>query len=513
VAGPRVIAFEPFREWAAFLPRVLPRGHCLRDADQQKVCERSQHPAAVYEEVVPLVPTEAALVRLFPQPFQVLPGQLAAFTEAIENKLKKKDFDFRGIHFPTGYDFRTVLEGTVVFAGATFEGPVAFSPVTFEGKADFSKAIFKGSADFSGAIFMGVADFEDAIFHERAFFSYFASEGHHFSTAFGEGAYFIGTTFEAEADFSEAFFDKAATFSRAFPRKSFFEGAYVEEANFGGRADFSGATFKESADFDYATFQDLSDFTGTTFKEEGKFWSLQTSPQIFLSFQGAVIKKPERFSFHSTYLRPSWFVDVDAQKFDFSDVEWFRLPNGEELTLEKEIEALEAQDHKRPSSLRKLQKACRQLMNNAEENRDYPTANEFHYWSMELARKEAMVVAREEGLREGLKRFGLIDALYGALSGYGERPRRAFLVLAGMGTLFAIFYVLVAGSIEHVGQAFLYSLAAMVRLTGVPAMAPLTKPLQPSEPGLFQFLVTAEGILGPLQIALLALAVRRKVMR
>ena len=200
-------------------------------------------------------------------------------------------------------------------------------------------------------------------------------------------------------------------------------------------------------------------------------------------------------------MRPSWFVDVDAQKFDFSDVEWFRLPDGDELTLEKEIEALEAWDHKRPSSLRKLQKACRQLMNNAEENRDYPTANEFHYWSMELLRKES------------LRRLGLVGTIYWLLSGYGERPRRAFLVLAGMGTLFAILYVMVAGSIEHVGHAFLYSLAAMVRLTGVPAMAPLTKLLQPSEPGLFQLLVTAEGILGPLQIALLALAVRRKVMR
>ena len=36
---------------------------------------------------------------------------------------------------------------------------------------------------------------------------------------------------------------------------------------------------------------------------------------------------------------------------------------------------------------------------------------------------------------------------------------------------------------------------------------------KPEEPGLFQFLVGLEGILGPLQIALLALAIRRKVMR
>jgi hypothetical protein len=139
-------------------------------------------------------------------------------------------------------------------------------------------------------------------------------------------------------------------------------------------------------------------------------------------------------------------------------------------------------------------------MDDAEENRDYATANEFHYWSMELLRKE------------GWRELGLIGTLYWALSGYGERPRRAFLVLVGIWAFFALLYM-VAGSIEHVGQPFLYSLAAMVRLTDVPAMTSLTKQLQPSEPGLFQLLVTTEGTLGPLQIALLALAVRRKVMR
>jgi hypothetical protein len=247
-----------------------------------------------------------------------------------------------------------------------------------------------------------------------------------------------------------------------------------------------------------------------TFQEGANFWSLQTSPtQTRLIFRAAVIDKAERFSFHSTNLRPSWFLDVDAEIFDFSDVEWFRLPNGKKLTLEKEIEFLDGlrrtpsyEQVSARSNLRRLQRACRKLMNNAEENRDYPTANEFHYWSMELLRKEGW-----------WRRLGLIGTLYWLLSGYGERPRRAFLVLVGMWTLFAILYVMVAGSMEHVGQAFLYSLAAMVRLTGVPAMAPLTKLLQPSEPGLFQFLVTAEGILGPLQIALLALAVRRRVMR
>jgi hypothetical protein len=58
--------------------------------------------------------------------------------------------------------------------------------------------------------------------------------------------------------------------------------------------------------------------------------------------------------------------------------------------------------------------------------------------------------------------------------------------------------------IEHAWNALVYSLAAIARLNPEP---------KPSAPGVFQLLVTAEGLLGPLQIALLALAVRRKVMR
>jgi hypothetical protein len=121
--------------------------------------------------------------------------------------------------------------------------------------------------------------------------------------------------------------------------------------------------------------------------------------------------------------------------------------------------------------------------------------------------------ATEEG-----RGFGLVATLYWALSGYGERPRRAFGVLVGIWLAFAVLYVLLANAapfwvfsasdvwqiIRYIGQAAVYSLAALARLTPEP---------KPEEPGWFQTLVTVEGILGPLQIALVLLAVRRTVMR
>ena len=78
-------------------------------------------------------------------------------------------------------------------------------------------------------------------------------------------------------------------------------------------------------------------------------------------------------------------------------------------------------------------------------------------------------------------------------------------LLVALWAAFAALYMLLGPpELQHVGQAVVYSLLALARLNPEP---------KPEAPGLFQFLVGLEGILGPLQIALLALAIRRKVMR
>jgi hypothetical protein len=253
--------------------------------------------------------------------------------------------------------------------------------------------------------------------------------------AFSKEASFEGATFSSEADF------RGATFR---------ERAHFVGATFSGKAHFGGATFSGQAFFRGATFSSDTYFADATFKENARFYSTKTFPRTALNFGGSTIEKPERISFHTTYSRPSWFVDVDAQKFDFSDVEWFKIPDAskpdadelQRLTLEHEIEKL-VRPHTaerrglsdkdvqtlRKQSLRRLTKSCRRLMNNAEENRDYPTANELHYWSMEAQRKE------------GWSRLGLIATLYWVLSGYGERPLRAFGVLVGIWLTFAALYL------------------------------------------------------------------------
>jgi hypothetical protein len=193
-------------------------------------------------------------------------------------------------------------------------------------------------------------------------------------------------------------------------------------------------------------------------------------------------------------LHPGWFINADVRKVNFTDVEWYGIL-GAKGTLDRELSALEEhlEEDKVEARHTLLAQACRRLLTNAEENREYPLANEFHYWSMDALRKK------------GWRSLGLVGTLYWGLSGYGVRAARAFLVLVGICAAFAALYMIFGPpKLEDLGQALVYSLGAVARLNPEP---------RPTEPGVFQFLVIVEGLLGPLQIALLALAIRRKVMR
>jgi hypothetical protein len=253
-------------------------------------------------------------------------------------------------------------------------------------------------------------------------------------------------------------------------------------------------------------------------------------------------------------LHPGWFINADVRKVDFTDVKWYGMPGGPAGTVDEEIDALEQRGIEAPHTL--LAQACRRLSANAEENSEYPLANEFYYWSMNALRLGSWSVLYEALLKEevrrdikegkqrdvkfkdlrphaldvrallrtgtwhhirGRRRFGLVNSLYWALSGYRVRARRALGVLLTIAVVFAVLYMIVGDpslrvlpivgiweALADAGQALMYSLGVMARLSPEPI---------PKEMGMLQILVTVEGILGPLQIALLALAVRRKVMR
>jgi uncharacterized protein YjbI with pentapeptide repeats len=478
------------------------------------------------------------------------PGQekVDEFRQALDSKLAQRNYDFGGTFFPdNALQLQEIaLHEDATFRGATFAGGAHFFRVTFNGHTDFSRTTFAGDTNFANSTFNGErtdfssarfsgehTDFSGAVFNTKS--THFArahssSKSTHFSrtTFSGERTEFVNAKFSGErADFGEAEFSgKRTEFGGAefggvqlsFSQAKFgSEGTHFFGAKFGTidtnfsnarfsgeRTDFREAEFGSTITyFREANFTNEVNFFGAAFREKVAFWGSKANTvfgsRALVWFHSCRIDKPELLTFNTVLLHPGWFIHADVRKVDFTDVKWFGLPGGPEGKLADELHVLrESGEVDSPHTL--LSQACRRLSTNAEENREYPLANEFHYWSMEALRKQSW------------RSLGLVRTLYWALSGYGVRAARAFWVLVGIWAAFATLYVLVGPSefkdfgqgISYLWQAAVYSLLALVRLNPEPT---------PEEPGLFQFLVGLEGILGPLQIALLALAIRRKVMR
>ncbi len=413
------------------------------------------------------------------------------------------------------------------YSGTSFGGNAYFSGVEFPREAEFSRATFCGETHFWSVTFHQNAEFYDTRFFGPAYFNENAKflAGANFTEAkFTEGgrAGFVQAEFADTVAFDNAVLDDAsfgsasfkevrfahATFGSAdFSNTTFDEMVNFEETTW-RRADFREAKFCGDTNFNKTTFENRVRFSETIFTGRVRFFGTETNrmfnPDTFVDFRDVRVHQPEQLTFHTVLLRPNWLVNAEVRNANFINVTWHGLPSRVKGSLDDEIGALQRRRVDSPHSL--LAETCRDLYANYEEKRDYRTAGEFHYWSMDALRKES------------LRRFGFIRTLYGLLSGYGERPGQAFGVLVAIWLIFAaLYFLLVEASpfwvssasdvwqgIDYARQAMVYSLSALVRLNPRP---------QSDELDWFQTLVIIEGILGPLQIALFALAVRRKVMR
>src|ERR1700754_1579011 len=256
---------------------------------------------------------------------------------------------------------------------------------------------FPAKSNLSYFKFSRPVDFTQATFCTDAFF---------FEVVFTEDVSFEGTIFKAAAHFGEATFRGFANFA---------------SAKFGAKVDFSETSFGGHASFNGAVFEDH-----VVFSSKPEPASIQT---LSLSLQFARIEKPEHFSFHTLTLTPDCFVNVDARKFEFTNVEWPERKTRDEITN------LRWSNVRAPH--RMLAIACRQLAVNAEENHRYEEASRFRYTAMDARRIEHW-----QGF--DLRR---LSWWYWFASGYGERiGRAAFMLLFFVFLLPALLYM-------HVGFA------------------------------------------------------------
>jgi len=471
----------------------------------------------------------------------------ADFQQALQRKLANEDFDFRGVWFPDKIGFNIFFFKAearfnyAVFNDKAYFRSVHFSSDIFLAWADFSHATFRAEADFSHADFRVFTDFSHADFRKHTDFSHatFSRKAHFSDTVFRAEAVFQSATFVAEVDFCSTTFNENANFTYSkfggtteFRRSTFDKRADFDSANFsqdvnftdvtfGAEANFYSTTFDANADFYSATlsgdvnfinaaFSKKAGFSRATFRAYVKFAASKIRPvfgdQASLDFQFARIEELDRISFHTLILLPHWFVNADARKFSFTNVEW-------NYDLNRDIEDLAAR--RVGPSHRLLAVAYRQLALNAEENHRYEEASKFRYMAMETRRLESW---------RGFAPWRL-SWWYWLASGYGERVWQAFFVLLGILLLSALLYNqvgfarwepkvasesdLVAAKRDEVGTPMKFSRALMYSLAVMTLQKPEPRPATTAA----QTVVILETILGPVQAALLALAIRRKFMR
>ncbi|MGH9753889.1 MAG: pentapeptide repeat-containing protein [Blastocatellia bacterium] len=416
--------------------------------------------------------------------------KIVAFRIALKRKLDAEDLDFRGLWFPEKAGFEGVQFGpNADFHGASFSAGADFSGAGFGGSADFSGASFNADAHFGGASFSGEAFFRKARFNAHADFN---------AASFRGRTSFYQARFSRHTDFYRASFSADATFYEA----SFDADSYFKRVSFSASVDFTRSRINAKVDFSSATFAGYLRFAGD--KDHQVF-----GEHSYLNLQHARVEKPERGSFHTLKLSPHWFVNVDARKFEFVNVDWADNLKG----LKQEVETLRPLVSSAPHRL--LSIAYRQLAVNAEENHRYGEAADFRYGSMDLRRLERP--------RDG-KGLQVLHWLYWMASGYGERVTRAVVVLAVLWLVFAGLYTrtgferktfpdntekTIVLQEDEVGRPLPFKRALIYSFAVMSLQKPEPKPLTNAA----HSFVIVETILGPIQAALLALAIRRRFMR
>jgi hypothetical protein len=476
----------------------------------------------------------------FPQP-----DKQDEFELALSKKLSQKNYQFYGTWFPQSVEFSShefsawanfewvTFNADANFDAAKFLDNCVFIAATFKGKASFSRALFSKSKhhDFStsfyAATFEGEADFKNAEFKtkvefERSRFLAGASSSTDISLGLSATPSFAYAKFFDEASFTRVSFgdpDKAGLQgSMSFIGATFDGLANFQSADFLLSAHFGQAVFRKTADFRDTSVKTSLGFQGASFEGFGKFSGKNKRHRAWsknaLGFSSVDIEKSEKISFQTLELRPDSFINTDVRKFDFTDIKWKTKSFAFDWSRCKHFLFWNEAAKEARSNYELLEVAYRRLAANAEDSNQYRDASNLRYTAFDIQR---------------------INRWYGRLpvtllwwykwtSRYGE---------SWLWTAFVLIIILAASTYAYSQVDFyvcpLDRPIAQSSANGMCAARPLSwyeasrhslatatfqnveyrKPTTDNG----EVFVLLEKILAPIQAALLALAIRRKVMR
>ncbi|WP_151483795.1 pentapeptide repeat-containing protein [Streptomyces albicerus] len=449
------------------------------------------------------------------------------------------DVDFRRVTFNKGVDFHgATFGGAADFANAIFTGEadrpitqcVDFYGATFAEDADFSHATFIEEADFGRATFSGACELYGGTFTKKAVFyrATFAGIAVFYHVTFAEGGNFYGATFAEPASFERAAFNGWASFGSAVVRDELRMEAVAKRFEADGMRGAGRMTLRLRAA--------EVDLTNMVLAGPVAVHGLQrpipdVDESAFANDQG-VVPPVQVISLRGVDAEAMTLTDVDLSECLFAGLSCAdRLvldgrcvfaddPRGRRKVLADEHHwrakrAAQSSDRRgggtrwwSPPPERDLGKIeiveparlevlYRQLRKALEDSKNEPGAADFYYGEMEM---------RRAGARRGEQ---LLLWLYWLVSGYGLRAGRAITVLLTMVALLALGMKCAGFPGEPVPylDALLYSLRATIAVD----VKSTTVPENVNRWGqIFQILLR---IVGPLLVALAAMAIRNRVKR
>ncbi|KPL01040.1 MAG: hypothetical protein AMJ91_02020 [candidate division Zixibacteria bacterium SM23_73_3] len=441
--------------------------------------------------------------------------------------------DLNGFIFPDGvtidaigpakiHFYNSIFQGKFVFTHPKIDSDLIFGNAVFKQGAEFEHRIFKhyifgGKVHFAGAEFLGEAWFRGAVFKADTFLN----------AKFKKQAVFSAATFEKEVNFSEAKFEKPAGF---FEVKFTSESrCRFERTTFGASADFRSCRFEGETffcdSFSQGKTNEKIDLSGSQISGSFKI-SEEKNPKTIIrreiDFRNVKFLDPRTVKFEKINLGKFRFSGTDVRLIEFVDVEWDRKKRRNRIRDEVAPDPL---TQKFEYDL--IAQVYRRLRANYEESRNYPEAGDFYIGEMEMRRRIEKSFFNKKALTlyRWLSNYGeswicpivwSIVTIFAFTFGYlfaglspitlnlDESPRNFIRYAPDLSSWESL--ISTAPKISDLGRSFLHSCSVFLRFA-----IRTPRYVVVNEGG--YILSVIESVLGPVLIALLFLALRRRFKR
>jgi len=440
--------------------------------------------------------------------------------------LDTKDGDWCGFVFPAGVDFPKEISFQVDARGSVFNS-LELDKVVFKEAVDLSGSIFRNTLIVSAAVFEGVVKFEHCMFEGDVEFNHtqFKNLTSFYRADFSKRT-ILKVNFKTQAHFNEVIFRDGVIFSGWRSLSLSITGNTAHMRLTGMNASIttgnSSSRLKQiiqkqliqswrstchSAERLKSKSKQIIERTHNRFLGfRRKFAKVDPNAEIFImfegvgQFQGVIFLKPDQVLFSEVDLARVHFRGTNLRGVRFLGVKWWQ-PTFNRNGLYDELYIKESVDGPfRHLSLPALEETCRNARVGLEENRNFNTASDFYIAEMEAVREQQGFWKRH---------FFSVTALYRCVSNYGTSVGRALWIL------FLIYILHVTASIYI--QLPIGQVPSIQEFLGVVLQSLKTLLLVRTEPNNIAmeqaWLDISLRLLGPVQIAMLAIAFRARIKR